>query len=140
MSSLGNLISRRLHACVCLQRNPTTTPLRLRQRLHTLQSPIPSSARPSHWLRGFDSITTTPPTAAANDDHHSPHDTVKQIVRVQRVQDGFPKRQATQSGLGCILRRRESVPERRREQDRFDAHESIWEAVHQIAVGEARGG
>lgn len=75
------------------------------------------------------------------DETRSPRYSVEEIVWVHGVRDCFPDWQALLPLLAAgILGRGESVPERRGEEDAFDAHQGVGEAVGKVAVGEAVGG
>jgi hypothetical protein len=65
---------------------------------------------------------------------------VDHIVRVQGIDHCSPERHTTHAGLVRVFGGRKSVPERCGEEYCFDAHESVGDAVEQIAVGETIGG
>ena len=117
------------------------TPIRLSQRLHPLESPVSSSSRPGGRLSSIRRSNILVFRArAANQETHGSRHAVDHIVGVQSIDHCSPDWYATHAGLVRIFGGRESIPERCGEEYCFDAHESVWHAVEQVAVGEAIGG
>lgn len=73
-----------------LKRRPTTAPIRPRQRLHPIQSPIPPPIRSPQWRNP---LLSTPASTRGDGSEH-PQNAPDQIGGVQGIEHGFPKWQA----------------------------------------------
>jgi hypothetical protein len=139
MSRVGVISWRRLRRNSRVQGSAAAAPIRLSQRLHPIESSVSSSTRSRGRLRNIRSDILVFRARGAQQETYGSRHAVDQIVGVQGIGYCFPERRATHAGLVRVLRRREGVPESKREQHCFDAHQSVGDAVEQIAVGETVG-
>jgi hypothetical protein len=103
MSRISIIPRRRLRRNTSVQRSAAATPIRLSQRLHAIQSPVPSSPRSGRRLGNIFSNILVFCARRADQKTHGSRYAVDQIVWVQGIEHCSPKRQATHAGLVRVL-------------------------------------
>ena len=105
MSRISVISRRRLRRKTSVQRSTAATPIRLRQRLHAIQSPVSSSSRSGRRLRNIRSNILAFRARGADQETYGSRHAVDQIVRVQGIGHCSPDWQATHAGLVRVLGR-----------------------------------
>jgi len=105
MSRVSIISRRRLRRNTSVQRSATATPIRMRQRLHAIQSPVSPSSRSGRRLRNVSSNILVFCARGADQETYGSRHAVDQIVWVQGIGHCSPDRQATHAGLVRVLGR-----------------------------------